>query len=282
MRQLSDHMATQSFQLYDYFSPVYEDSIKKTFVVSILLHSLLFSVALFGGPFLAKFFPQHYILFGGAGGIGDSINVQAVHELPGLKLPAPEQPTESKVASENEGLYQPPKEPKEIKKTISPEEDTKALALEELKSLQQRRREQQRRQTLEEPENAVPYGRGGQPNFSYGEFRAGGRAGGGVGFEGGFGERYAWYARAIVQRISSNFQEQMLGAQLRDAPRVFVIFIISRDGSVADIVLKSSSGISSFDAMAVRSIQASSPLPPLPGDFSGNRIHVECYFDFRR
>jgi protein TonB len=273
-------MEYADFQLYDYFSPVSEDSIKKTFVFSFLLHALVFSLAVFGGSILSELFPKQYIVFGGGGGIGDAINVQAVRELPGLKLPPPEQPTESKVASENEGLYQPPKEIKKSKTVV--EDDAKAIALAELKSLERQRREQQRRQNLTEPENAVPYGRGGQPNFPYGEFRAGGRSGGGVGFEGGFGERYAWYARAIVQRISSNFQEQMVGAQLREAPRVFVTFMITRDGSVSEIVLKSSSGIPAFDGMAIRSIQSSSPMPPLPGDFSGSRVHVECYFDFRR
>ena len=274
----------EDFELYDYFSAVAEDSIKRTFVFSLILHVFFFSLAIIGGPLLSRFLPNKYILFGGAGGIGDSINVRAIRELPGLKLPAPEQPTESKVASENEGLYQPPPEAiKDFKKPKpAPVDDTKALALEELKNLERRRREAQRRQNLQQPDNAVPYGRGGQPNFSYGEFRAGGRAGGGVGFEGGFGERYAWYARAIVQKISSNFQEQMVGAQLREAPRVFVSFTIEKDGSVSSIVLRSSSGISSFDGMAVRSIQASSPMPPLPGDFPGSRVNVECFVDFRR
>lgn len=275
-------VTNESFQLYDYFSPILEDSIRKTFVVSAVLHVMLFSLAIFGGPLAAKLFPSRVIAIGGAGGIGDTINVQTVANLPGLKLPAPDQPTESKVAGENEGLYQPPKETTKPTLPPQPVDDTRAVALAELKRLEQRMREQRRRQDLPEPENAVPYGPGGQPNFNYGEFRVGGRVGGGVGFEGGFGEQYAWYARAIVQRISSNFQEQMVGAQLREAPRAFVMFTITRDGTVSSVVLRSSSGIPSFDAMAVRSIQVSSPMPPLPGDFPGNRIQVECYFDFRR
>lgn len=270
----------EDFQTYDHFSPLREDSIKKTFLASLIIHTLFFSFAILSGPYLSKFFGNNPFLIGGVGGIGDSINVQAVNALPGLQLPAPEQPTASKVASENEGLYQPPKEAPRTKETVI--DDTRALALEELKSLERQRREQQRRQNLPEPENAVPYGRGGQPNFSYSQFATGGRSSGGVGVEGAFGERYAWYARAIMQRISSNFQEQMVGVQLREAPRVFVTFGILRDGTVAGIVLKSSSGIPAFDGMAVRSIQASSPMPPLPNDYAANRINVECYFDFRR
>ncbi|MDD5542133.1 MAG: TonB family protein [Acidobacteriia bacterium] len=207
------------------------------------------------------------------------MHVQAVSSLPGLKLPAPEQPTESKVASENEGLYQPPEQ---VKKPTAEKDNERALALEELKSLQQKMREQRRRQNLPQPPNAVPWGRGGQPNFSYGEFRAGGRSSGGVGFEGSFGQQYAWYARAIIDRISSNFQEQMVGQSVQNAPRVFVTFSIGRDGSVTHIELRSSSGIPTFDAMAIRSIQASNPMPPLPSDYSGNNASVECYFDFRR
>ncbi len=277
-------MGIENFQLYDYFSPIAEDSIKKTFVVSTVAHVLFFSIAIFGAPIFSKLFPSHFIRIGGGGGIGDAIHVQAVQDLPGLKLPPPEQPTQSKIASENPGLYQPPEQPQvEVKRNQQTQvQDDKAVALAELKSLRQKQRQQQRRQNLPQPPNAVDYGRGGQPDFNYGEFRAGGAGSGGVGFEGGFGDRYAWYARAIIQRISSNFEEQMVGSILHEAPRVFVTFLISRDGSVSNIVLENSSGIPAFDAMAVRSIQSSSPMPPLPGDFPGSRIRVECYFDFHR
>jgi periplasmic protein TonB len=59
-------------------------------------------------------------------------------------------------------------------------------------------------------------------------------------------------------------------------------FDVLRNGAVANIEITQSSGNASVDNSAVRAIQGSSPLNPLPGEYSGNKVSVEFWFDFRR
>jgi protein TonB len=51
---------------------------------------------------------------------------------------------------------------------------------------------------------------------------------------------------------------------------------------VANIQILQSSGNASVDTSAVRALRASSPLQPLPNDYSGGYVSVDFYFDFRR
>ena len=55
-----------------------------------------------------------------------------------------------------------------------------------------------------------------------------------------------------------------------------------RDGTITNIQTERSSNNYSVDASAIRAIQASSPVNPLPGEYSGNRVGVEFWFDFHR
>jgi outer membrane biosynthesis protein TonB len=43
-----------------------------------------------------------------------------------------------------------------------------------------------------------------------------------------------------------------------------------------------SSGNRSIDNSALRAIQSSSPMSPLPSNYPGNSVTVEFWFDFRR
>jgi TonB family protein len=66
------------------------------------------------------------------------------------------------------------------------------------------------------------------------------------------------------------------------APRVVVTFDILRDGTVTNIQLTQSSNNRSLDTSAIRAVQSSSPLLALPAAYSGSRVSVEFYFDYRR
>jgi TonB family protein len=69
---------------------------------------------------------------------------------------------------------------------------------------------------------------------------------------------------------------------VRFAPRAVVIFDILRTGSVTNVQILRSSGIASVDNSAVRAILSSNPVNPLPNEYSGARVSVEFWFDFRR
>jgi len=69
---------------------------------------------------------------------------------------------------------------------------------------------------------------------------------------------------------------------LMSAPRVYVTFDILRDGTINGVQVTQSSGIPEVDRSAVRAVVASSPVNPLPPDYSGGSLAVKFYFDFRR
>ena len=56
-------------------------------------------------------------------------------------------------------------------------------------------------------------------------------------------------------------------------------FQIERDGTVTDIRLVTSSGLAYVDRAALRAVVGSSPLPPLPADFSGPHLGIQVVFE---
>jgi protein TonB len=46
--------------------------------------------------------------------------------------------------------------------------------------------------------------------------------------------------------------------------------------------VEQSSGVPSLDQSAVRAIQRIDTFGPLPGDYSGNKVSVEFWFDYKR
>jgi protein TonB len=99
---------------------------------------------------------------------------------------------------------------------------------------------------------------------------------------GDFSGRFSWYVDAVRNRVSSNWLESTVDPSLRWAPRAVVSFDILRNGAVANVQILQSSGNASVDASAMRAIQGSSPMQPLPNEYSGNKVSVEFWFDFRR
>jgi protein TonB len=99
---------------------------------------------------------------------------------------------------------------------------------------------------------------------------------------GDFGGRFSWYVDAVRNRVSSNWLESTVDPSLRWAPRAVVSFDVLRNGAVANVQILQSSGNASVDASAMRAIQGSNPMQPLPNEYAGNKVSVEFWFDFRR
>jgi len=139
-------------------------------------------------------------------------------------------------------------------------------------------------QPVEEANNVVPFGQGGPVSGPYGVFSAGG-AKGGFGFTGGggdFGSRFAWYVRVVQQKVSENWLKYEVDPGIRDAQRVYLMFDITRDGRPANVQIEQSSGVPSLDQSAVRALQRIDTFGPLPSDYSGNKVSVEFWFDYKR
>jgi len=137
-----------------------------------------------------------------------------------------------------------------------------------------------------EPEesNQIPYGEGGPVSGPYGMFNAGG-AKGGFGFTGGggdFGSRFSWYVQAVQRKVSENWLKYEVDPSIREANRVYLTFDIARDGHPSNVQVEQSSGVPSLDRSAVYAIQRIDTFGPLPPEYTGSKVSVEFWFDYKR
>jgi protein TonB len=217
-------------------------------------------------------------LWGGTGEAG-AVQVTLVGALPAIPLPAPEVATSSRVVDVTRGLYQ-------SEKPRPPEPDATELPqFERQRRLPKSPPSRLLENPAQPPPNAIPYGQGGTPQSLSSSFLLGEHSSAGLGFSGSggsFGQRFPWYVDAVRRRISNNWLQSTIEPTLMWAPRVVVQFEILRDGTVANLRLVQSSGYPSVDASALRAVAQSSPLMPLPNEYSGRYVTVEFWFDFRR
>lgn len=232
---------------------------------------------------------------------GGAISVKLVGGLAGapagVPLPRPEVVTPSRVVDTTKGLYKSVPQPK-----LKPPPDAKQIP--EFTKEKQPRYITRPSKLLEDntppPQNAVPYGQGGSPSVPYSQSQSqstsqtqsqfnlgtGGTTTGGLGFSGpgggDFGGRFAWYVDAVRNRVSSNWLQSTVDPSVRFAPRAVVTFDVLRNGGIANVQILQSSGNASVDNSAVRAILGSNPLNPLPGEYSGSKVSVEFWFDFKR
>jgi periplasmic protein TonB len=214
----------------------------------------------------------------GAGGGGDAMGVTLVSSVP---LPASSVPTQNVLANESKGLTQslPKTEQKEPEAIPIPDKNTKTKAKPRVSESQQKAKPEP-----DEVSNVVPFGEGGPVSGPYGSFNAGG-AKGGFGFTGGggdFGSRYAWYVRGVQQKVTENWLRYEVDPRVTEAPRVYVTFDIKRAAHPANVQIEQSSGVPALDQSAVRALQRIDTFGPLPSDYSGSKVSVEFWFDFKR
>lgn len=248
-----------------------EESLKRPLLASGGVHAFLLALLLVTVPMDQRGEP-----WGGPG--GGAVQVSVVRSIPGVPLPRPPVVTQSRVATEAPGLHsaEPPK----------PTPAERAVELPRFGETQQPRPPRPKRRsepTPPSPIGAIPSGGGGPPALPYTSFQMGGSEGGmEFGGGGGFGNRYPWYVDSVRRRISSNWLQSTVDPYVKWAPRAVITFEVLRDGTVVNIQMLQSSGQPSVDRSAVRAIQDSSPLDRLPSDYSGNKVLVEFWFDFRR
>jgi protein TonB len=136
----------------------------------------------------------------------------------------------------------------------------------------------------EEETNQVAFGEGGPVSGPYGTFSAAG-AKGGFGFTGGggdFGTRFAWYVQGVQRVVSQNWLKYEVDPSIKSGERVYITFDITRDGHPNNVQVEQSSGVPSLDISAQRAIQRIDTFGSLPPEYSGNKVSVEFWFDYKR
>jgi len=215
----------------------------------------------------------------GAGGGGEAIGATLVTTVP---LPANPAQTQNVLANESKGLTQ--SQPK------IQEKEPDAIEIQgKNKKIKPKKKQETASKEKPQPEpeaetNQVAFGEGGPVSGPYGTFSAAG-AKGGFGITGGggdFGTKYAWYVHVIQQKVSENWLKYEVDPRITTAQRVYITFDVVRDGHPANVQIEQSSGVPSLDISAVRALQRIDTFGPLPADYSGSKISVEYWFDYKR
>lgn len=217
----------------------------------------------------------------GSGGGGEAIGATLVSTVP---LPASPTQTQNVLANESKGITQ--SQPKIEEKEKEPDAIEIAGKTKKIKPPKKQITESKSKpQSAPEPEeNQVAFGEGGPVSGPYGTFSAAG-AKGGFGITGGggdFGTKYGWYVQVIQRKVSENWLKYEVDPRITSAQRVYITFDVMRDGHPTNVRVEQSSGVPSLDISAARALQRIDTFGPLPPDYSGSKISVEYWFDYRR
>jgi protein TonB len=213
----------------------------------------------------------------GSGGGGDAMGATLVSAVP---LPANPAETTNVLATESKGLSksEPAVQEKEPEAIPIPDKNTKTKKTPPVQSATKRKAEPKPQES-----NQIPYGENGPVNGPY-TMTAGG-AKGGFGFTGSggdFGSQFAWYVEAVQRKVTENWLKYEVDPRIAEAKRVYVTFDIARDGHPSNVQIEQSSGVPSLDQSAVRALQRIDNFGPLPANYSGSKVSVEFWFDYKR
>jgi periplasmic protein TonB len=86
----------------------------------------------------------------------------------------------------------------------------------------------------------------------------------------------------VRRKVSDNWMRYQVDPNVSNAQRVYITFDINRSGSPSNIKVEQSSGVPSLDISAMRALQRIDTFGPLPNDYSGSRVSVEFWFDYKR
>lgn len=244
-------------------------------VASLALHGGLAALVIFGATLLHGPGAR----WGSIDQTGDALSATLVSGIP---LPATQQQTDNVLANDSAGLSQtqPQVAPPEPKAIPIPEHNVPAKPAPRSSAVMNRPVPNQ----PPPPPNLVPFGKGGPVSGPYGSFHAGGAQGGfGVtGAGGDFGTLYAWYVRVVQQKITENWLRYEVDPSIHEGKRVYVTFDITRSGQPGNVRLSQTSGIPSLDQSAVRAVQRVDTFGQLPAGYSGDKVSVEFWFDYKR
>jgi periplasmic protein TonB len=216
--------------------------------------------------------------WGGAQSGDSAINATLVSNA-AIPLPSTEAPRENVLATESKGLSKPEPVEKKPEPTAIPIPQT----ITKPKPAKIYRDTIQKPKPVETASNVVPYGEGGPVSGPYTMFKSDTGSGGmQFGQAGSFGTLYAYYVNIVRDKVSQNWLKYEVDPSIHSANRVYVTFDITRSGEPTNIQLSESSGIPSLDQSAIRALKRIDTFGPLPSAYSGSKVSVEFWFDFKR
>ena len=258
-------------------APVNERTFKQAMVYSAVFHAVLFTLIAFSPsmPKPGKKGMVHYISFGGfPGGPGGGGPKAAAVQAPAKKETLRDLTVASKVKPQTKpSMTYPVDKPKKD----GAAKDPKKAAI------------SKPRPDADAPTDAAAAASrdsAGQSGAGSGVRIGLGDGTGGGGFGSGYGDQiglsdfpYQYYLQIISDRVSSSWFTALVDPGVAGTFYVTVYFKILRNGQIADLKVKESSGIASLDMSAQRAIQISAPFPPLPSDYDGAYLGIHLIFE---
>jgi TonB family protein len=90
---------------------------------------------------------------------------------------------------------------------------------------------------------------------------------------------YTYYLQIITDRVSSNWFTSLVDPGVQGQFQSVVYFKIYRNGQISEVKVQESSGLRSLDLSAIRAVQRSAPLPPLPRDYGKEYLGIYLIFE---
>ena len=204
---------------------------------------------------------------------GASVGVEVTKSIP-LPHSGPQNPVAHD--SESEAQQAPPKPLDRVKQEVVPKDAVKInLAKEKEKKTPAKEASKKRLPSFDKIEHqltsTVPQA---VSSPMYSQLPGSGRIGTGANTT--LGTRFAAYAQQIRENIARNWQTA--NVTVSTGPVVIARFDLMKDGSIRNLVLLQTSGISSLDFSVRRAIETSAPFPPIPPGF--NEPYAKCEFTF--
>ena len=94
-------------------------------------------------------------------------------------------------------------------------------------------------------------------------------------------KRYVDYAKAIKERILSQWKYPREAKDNLIEGKLLVVFGLGRQGEMKEIRIAESSGHEILDAEATRAIRSGAPFPHFPSHITVARLNVKASFDYR-
>ena len=94
---------------------------------------------------------------------------------------------------------------------------------------------------------------------------------------GDFGSRFPWYVDVIRRKTAQNWLQREVAPGTPRGARVYLSFVISRDGSPSQIRIAQSSGSPTLDTSCLRAVQRVDTYGPLPPGYNGSTLSVSYY-----
>jgi protein TonB len=98
--------------------------------------------------------------------------------------------------------------------------------------------------------------------------------------EGDFGTRFGWYVNQINRKMGQTWNKFEVDPRTPKGARVFMTFVVSRDGTPSSVQLDKSSGSPTLDRSCLRAAQRVDTFGPLPPGYGQNTLNVSYYCEY--